>query len=92
MNEADVAAAGLMQGQLVDITSHYDGRERHARTFMIAPYSIPRGCVATYYPEGNVLVPLESTADQSNCPTSKSVIVSIAPSTATHPIGSSVGA
>jgi formate dehydrogenase major subunit len=39
------------------------------------PYDTPRGCAAAYYPETNPLVPLDSTAIGSNCPTSKSVIV-----------------
>jgi molybdopterin-dependent oxidoreductase alpha subunit len=80
MNLEDIQAAGLVQGQPVDITSHFEGFERHADRFLVAPYSIPRGCVAAYFPEANVLVPVGSTADTSNTPTSKSVIVSISPS------------
>jgi hypothetical protein len=38
-------------------------------------YDTPRGCAASYYPEVNPLVPLDSTALGSNCPTSKSVII-----------------
>ena len=78
MNADDMRDAGLVQGQLVDLTSHFQGQLRHAPSFMLAPYSIPRGCTATYFPEGNVLVPLDSVADLSNCPTSKSVIITIA--------------
>ncbi len=80
MNEDDMRDAGLVQGQLVDLTSHFNGRQRHAPSFMLAPYSIPRGCTATYFPEGNVLVPLDSRADISGTPTSKSVIITIAAS------------
>jgi len=80
MNPADVQEAGLQQGQFVDLTSHYQGEERLARHFMIAPFQIPRGCTATYFPEANALVPIGSTAERSNTPTSKSVIISIAPS------------
>lgn len=80
MNEEDMAAAGLVQGELVDITSHFKGVERHARMFMVAPYPIPRGCTAAYYPETNVLVPLDSTAEESNTPTSKSLVISVASS------------
>ena len=43
------------------------------------PYEQPRGCAAAYYPETNPLVPLDSTAIGSNCPTSKSVIVRLEP-------------
>jgi molybdopterin-dependent oxidoreductase alpha subunit len=77
MNEEDMQRDGFMQGQLVDLTSHFNGQERHAERFMVAPYLIPRGCVATYYPEANVLVPLDSVAEQSNCPASKSVPITL---------------
>lgn len=80
MNPADVKAADLQQGQFVDLTSHYQGEERTVRHFMVVPFNIPRGCTATYFPEANPLVPIGSTADRSNTPTSKSVIISIAPS------------
>jgi molybdopterin-dependent oxidoreductase alpha subunit len=79
MNTEDIAAAGLMQGQLVDLTSHFNGVERHAPRFMVAPYAIPRGCTATYFPEANVLVPLDSVAEVSNTPTSKFVAITIRP-------------
>jgi hypothetical protein len=39
-----------------------------------------RGCTATYFPEGNVLVPIDSVADRSNTPTSKFIVISVAPS------------
>jgi len=76
----DVREAGLQQGQMVDLTSHFDGEKRIARHFMVAPFSIPRGCAATYFPEANVLVSINSTAVRSNTPTSKSVLITIAPS------------
>ena len=46
---------------------------------MVAPYEIPRGCAATYFPEANVLVPIDSVAEVSNTPTSKFVLITIAP-------------
>ncbi|MBA2585487.1 MAG: FdhF/YdeP family oxidoreductase [Chthoniobacterales bacterium] len=81
MNSEDVAEAGLQQGQLVDLTSHFgEGEVRLARHFLVAPYRIPRGCTATYFPEANALVSINSVADRSNTPTSKFVVISIAPS------------
>ena len=80
MNADDIREAGLQQGQIVDLTSHFEGEERSARHFMVAPYPIPRRCAATYFPEGNVLVPINSSADRSNTPTSKSIIITVAPS------------
>jgi molybdopterin-dependent oxidoreductase alpha subunit len=79
MNELDLAERGLVQGQLVDLVSHFEGEERIAPRFMVAPYAIPRRCTATYFPEANVLVPLGSVAEISNTPTYKSVIITVRP-------------
>jgi len=73
LNAEDMAEAGLQQGQLVDLTSHFGGVERRAPHFLVAPYPIPRRCAATYFPEANVLVPIDSVADRSNTPASRSV-------------------
>ena len=70
----------MQQGQLVDLTSHHEGETRAARHFMVTPYDIPRGCTATYYPETNVLVPINSTAERANTPASKFIVISLAPS------------
>ncbi len=77
MNAEDIAERGLKQGEVVDITSYFGDGERHAAEFIIVPYPIPRRCAATYYPETNVLVPLKSVAKKSNCPASKSVIITV---------------
>ncbi len=79
MNEEDMHAAGWQQGQLVDLANNHGGVERVAEAFMIAPYRIPRGCLATYFPEANVLVPIGSVAAKSNTPTSKYVVVTLSP-------------
>jgi anaerobic selenocysteine-containing dehydrogenase len=79
MNEKDIAERNLEKGEVVDITGYFDGETRHAESFIVVPYPIPRNCCATYFPEANVLVPLKSTAERSNCPTSKSVVVTVAP-------------
>jgi anaerobic selenocysteine-containing dehydrogenase len=76
----DLALLGLVDGEVVDIVSEWhDGVERRATDFRIVAYPTARGCAAAYYPETNVLVPLDSTADISNTPTSKSVIVRLEP-------------
>jgi molybdopterin-dependent oxidoreductase alpha subunit len=80
MNEADVRELGLRAGQVVDLTSHWKGARRTARHFVVVPYPIPRRCTATYYPEANPLVPIDSVAERSNTPTSKFVILTVAPS------------
>ena len=77
MNAKDIAKRGLNKNDVVDIYSTYDGVERVAAKFIIVEYDIPEDCVATYYPETNVLVPVGYTADGSNQPASKSVIVKV---------------
>jgi len=75
LNEEDMRTQGLQKGDVVDLSSHYNGIERAAHTFVVVPYSIPKGCAATYYPETNVLVPIENTAAKSNTPVSKLVVI-----------------
>ncbi|MFE5299129.1 FdhF/YdeP family oxidoreductase [Streptomyces sp. NPDC056632] len=72
----DAEALGFADGAYADLVSEWtDGSERRAPGFRVVHYPTARGCAAAYYPETNVLVPLESTADVSNTPASKSVIV-----------------
>lgn len=77
MNEDDMLDENLIAGDHVMIRSHYKGVVREAGPFRIIPYPIPRSCVGTYFPEANVLVPLESRAHTSKTPTSKSVEISL---------------
>ncbi|TAF32997.1 MAG: hypothetical protein EAZ57_07045 [Cytophagales bacterium] len=77
MNPDDMAAKGLKAKSMVDLTSHFEGEERYAPSFLVVPFSIPRGCVATYFPEANVLVPIRHQAERSHTPVSKSIEVSI---------------
>jgi len=77
MNEQDIKQRGLKQGDLVDLTSTYDGKTRHAKAFMVVSYPIPESSVATYFPEANVLIPFDKFADKSKTPISKSVVVKV---------------
>jgi hypothetical protein len=68
---------GAEAGDRVDVLGdHADGVERVAQNFRFVPYDIPRGSIAGYYPELNVLVPLSSAGEESDTPTSKSIMVS----------------
>ncbi|MFD5425666.1 FdhF/YdeP family oxidoreductase [Streptomyces sp. NPDC127084] len=72
----DARALGFEDGAYADLVSEWkDGVERRAPGFRVVHYPTARGCAAAYYPETNVLVPLDSTADTSNTPASKSVVV-----------------
>ena len=86
MNADDIRELGLSAGDVVDLTSHFRGEERVARRFIVVKYPIPRRCAATYYPETNVLVPIGSVAARSNTPTSKFVIITVAPSPQSPPL------
>ncbi|MBW4096213.1 MAG: hypothetical protein HIU81_13045, partial [Acidobacteria bacterium] len=80
VNAADLADLGIADGAFVDLVSEWrDGKERRAPRFRTIAYSTPRGCAAAYYPETNVLVPLDSTADVSGTPTSKSIVIRLEP-------------
>jgi molybdopterin-dependent oxidoreductase alpha subunit len=77
MSANDILERGLRDGEIVDIYNHFDGIQRVARRFIVVSYPIPERCAATYFPEANVLVPLDSVADKSNTPTSKGVIITV---------------
>ncbi|MDX6271434.1 MAG: hypothetical protein QOD28_2657, partial [Acidobacteriota bacterium] len=79
LNPEDIREAGLEAGAVVDLIGHFEGEERVARRFIVVPYSIPRRSAATYFPETNVLVPINSVAEKSNTPASKSVVISLRP-------------
>ncbi|GAB3173604.1 hypothetical protein GCM10027291_30210 [Telluribacter humicola] len=42
---------------------------------MLFPYDIPQRCLATHFPEANVLVPISTTARKSNTSVYKTVPV-----------------
>ncbi|MCW3158709.1 FdhF/YdeP family oxidoreductase [Micropruina sonneratiae] len=86
----DRARAGFADGDIVDLVSTWTGpdgvEERRAIGFRLVDYQTARGCVASYFPETNLLVPLDSVADESGTPTSKSVVVRLEP-TDGSPVG-----
>lgn len=80
INAEDLAELGMQQEQWVDLESLCeDGVKRVAERFMLVAYNIPRGCLASYFPETNCLVPLNSFADLARTPTSKSLPVILHP-------------
>jgi molybdopterin-dependent oxidoreductase alpha subunit len=77
INPDDLRERGLQDGDLVDLISVWKDGERRARRFRAVQYPTARGCAAAYFPEANVLVPLDSTAVGSNTPTSKSIVIRV---------------
>jgi|TARA_B110000902_G_scaffold64596_1_gene76666 molybdopterin-dependent oxidoreductase alpha subunit len=77
MNVNDMRIRGWKEKQVVNLFSEFNGIKREALKFLIVPYPIPEGNVATYFPEANPLVPIDSFADKSFTPTSKLVKITI---------------
>ena len=85
MSAGDIRANDLAAGDVVDLTSHFRGQTRVAHQFIVVEYDIPARSCATYFPETNVLVPVDSTADRSHTPTSKYVVITVKKSAAAVP-------
>ena len=77
MNHKDIVNLGLSKGSMVDLSSEMKSGLVVSPNWFVVPYEIPEGNIATYFPESNILIPLDSVADRSNTPTSKSVPISI---------------
>ncbi|HWV12211.1 MAG TPA: formate dehydrogenase, partial [Sphingobium sp.] len=78
MNAEDMMAEGLKEGDVIALEgSSQDGRVRRRPGLIAAVYNIPRGCLGAYYPECNVLIPIEHHAEESHVPAAKSVPVTI---------------
>ena len=77
VNPEDLQARGIKPGTKVDITSFWQGETRTVKQFVALPYEMPKGSAAAYFPEANPLVPINSQAEGSGTPTSKSVEIEI---------------
>lgn len=77
MHPEDMAERGLRPLAEIDVLNESDGRLRLAERFLAVPYELPKGAVAGYFPELNVLVPIGRTAALSNTPCSKSIPVTV---------------
>ena len=77
MNANDMSNRGWKTRHLVDVVSHHNGQNRRSDGWSVIPYDIPEGNIASYFPEANVLVPIDSTAHKSNTPTSKWIVCSL---------------
>lgn len=81
MHAADIAERNLKPNDVVDLTNTEGGTTRTAKRFIVVEYDIPRGNCATYFPETNVLVPIDRVADGSRTPTSKFVPITVTKTT-----------
>lgn len=74
MNAEDIKALELTEKVTLTRATPDGPRLEH---FTVVPFDIPRGNCATYFPETNALVALDSFADESRTPTSKSVVIKV---------------
>ena len=80
VNPEDLLELGLEDQTLVDVVSvGDDGSERRMERVRTVSYPTARGSAAAYYPEANVLVPLDSVAEASWTPTYKGIVVRLEP-------------
>lgn len=77
MNTVDLAALGLKHGDLLDVETIAEGRTLKMTGLTAVEHAIAQGTVAAYYPEANVLVPIDYVDGESGTPSYKSVPVRI---------------
>ena len=76
MNEADMQARGVAEGDLIEIEApSEDGRRRVISGFWAKLHAISRGSIGAYYPETNPLLPLDHYDVKSGTPAAKSIPV-----------------
>ena len=78
MSEEDIKNRQLKAGDVVHLSSEYDGKIRTVCNFLVVSYKIPPGNAAAYFPETNPLVPYNHFADRSHTPISKSIRIRVA--------------
>lgn len=77
MNEQDMAELNLEHGDRVDIHTALPGSTLRLEDITVVAYTIARGSVGAYYPEANVLVPLDYIDAESGTPSYKSVPIRV---------------
>ena len=77
MNTEDMAERGIVSGDIINITSHFQGQKRYAHRFVAVPYRLSKGDCCGYFPELNVLLAVNSVADKSHQPAAKNIVISV---------------
>jgi anaerobic selenocysteine-containing dehydrogenase len=78
MHRNDIDRFGLHEGMTVALTTAVDdGIDRRVGGFRVVAYDIPEGCIASYFPECNPLIPLWHHAEKSKVPAAKSIPVRV---------------
>lgn len=79
VSPVDCRRLGLQDGDMVDMVSEWEDGERRAPNFRVVEYDSAPDCATAYFPEANVLVPMDSVAKESNTPVYKSVVIRLEP-------------
>ncbi len=88
MCEDDIHAAGLSNGQSVTLVSDFgDGKRRELAGLSVRKHDLPRGTIAAYYPECNVLNAIDHHDALSKTPASKAIPVRIEAAVAPERLG-----
>ena len=78
MNRSDMEKFGLAEDEIVTLVGNADDHvHRELGGLRVVPYDIPKGCIGSYYPECNGLIPLSHYAEESKVPAVKSVPVTV---------------
>jgi anaerobic selenocysteine-containing dehydrogenase len=78
MCEQDIAEAGLANGQTIKLVSDFeDNVSRELGGLVVTAHNLPRGTIAAYYPEANVLNAIDHHDEMSKTPASKAIPVRI---------------
>ena len=73
ISPSDIAGLGFRDGDMVDIVSVFPDAERRAGGYRIVGYPTPAGSAAAYYPEANVLLPLDHHGHDAQTPAAKAI-------------------
>ncbi|MCC8368257.1 FdhF/YdeP family oxidoreductase [Xenorhabdus sp. PB61.4] len=77
MNDIDLEARGLKHGDKIIIETVSQNRKLFLKDITVISYNIAPGTVAAYYPEANILIPLDYIDEESGTPSYKSVPVRV---------------
>ncbi|MBA3043377.1 MAG: FdhF/YdeP family oxidoreductase [Rhizobiaceae bacterium] len=78
VSEADMIEAGLSEGQIVRLVSDFgDDIRRELGGLAVRKHNLPKGTIAAYYPEANVLNAVDHHDELSKTPASKAIPVRI---------------
>ncbi|MBD9660129.1 FdhF/YdeP family oxidoreductase [Pantoea sp. PNT03] len=77
MCDFDLERLGLEHGDVVDLESAVPGFRMRLESMTVIRYAISQGSIGAYYPEANVLIPLDYIDKESGTPSYKSAPVRI---------------